>query len=154
MTFRRFAESQTCHSDPTEMAELRIHLEDLKAEAGDANAQYRLGRKYAIGVGVKTDFKEAARWYRKAAEQGDAKAQSYLGAMYGIGRGVKEDSKESLKWYQKAAGQGDIDAGFAIGLIYGEGHGVPKDTEEYHGPGTPWSIISEGKGLSGSVEVV
>ena len=45
-------------------------------------AQSRLGSKYEDGYaiigGVKQDFDEAARWYRKAAEQGYAIAQCNL----------------------------------------------------------------------------
>ena len=33
-----------------------------KAEAGDADAQYRLGWKYRIGEGVLKDSKEAFKW--------------------------------------------------------------------------------------------
>ena len=34
------------------------------------------------GQGVQKDYKEAVKWYRKAAEQGYAKAQFNLGFMY------------------------------------------------------------------------
>ena len=34
------------------------------------------------GEGVEQDFKEAVKWYQKAAEQGFAGAQYNLGAMY------------------------------------------------------------------------
>ena len=43
-----------------------------KAEAGDADAQYNLGLMYVLGEGVEQDFKEAVKWYQKAADQGDA----------------------------------------------------------------------------------
>ena len=51
--------------------------EDLvnKAEQGDADAQYELGRMYIVGDGVPQDYDEAFRWFWKSAEQGDAKAQ-------------------------------------------------------------------------------
>ena len=41
------------------------------AEAGNANAQYKLGIMYFKGQGVSKDFVEAAKWYRKAAKQGN-----------------------------------------------------------------------------------
>ena len=41
-----------------------------KAEKGDAVAQSLLGFMYQYGEGVQKDFKEAVKWYRKAAEQG------------------------------------------------------------------------------------
>jgi len=48
---------------------------------GLANAQCNLGLRYDNGQGVKQDYTEAARWYRKAAEQGYALAQFNLGNM-------------------------------------------------------------------------
>ncbi len=44
------------------------------AEKGDVGAQKRLGYFYEIGLGVKPDWLEAAKWYSKAAETGDADA--------------------------------------------------------------------------------
>ena len=73
-----------------------------RAENGDPEAQYYLGRVYH-GNGVPEDDKEAVKWYRKAAEQGNAAAQWLLGYAYDYGKGVPEDSKEAAKWYLKAA---------------------------------------------------
>jgi hypothetical protein len=42
---------------------------------------------YYHGKGVSRDYKEAMRWYTKAAEQGNAQAQYFVGGMYAIGRG-------------------------------------------------------------------
>ena len=64
-------------------AELRV-----RAEQGDAPAQFMLGRMYANGDGVPQDAAEAVRWYRLAAEQGLAEAQFNLGVMYANGQGV------------------------------------------------------------------
>ena len=52
------------------------------ADKGHAGAQMRLGRLYEVGLGVKPDWLEAARWYGKAADTGDAdgvRALSQLG---------------------------------------------------------------------------
>jgi TPR repeat protein len=69
------------------------------ANRGHMLAQHGLSLMYYIGQGVKQDFKEAAKWYRKAADQGDAEAQSNLGTMYKDGLGVKQNFKEAVKWY-------------------------------------------------------
>ena len=74
------------------------------AEAGNADAQFKLGEMYDMGDGVPQDFAEARRWWEKAAEQGHAKAQVSLGEMYAIGRGVPQDYAEARRWYGKAAG--------------------------------------------------
>ena len=48
------------------------------AEQGYAEAQYVLGYMYDEGAGVPQDFKEAVRWYRKAAEQDTLWHKTYL----------------------------------------------------------------------------
>lgn len=50
----------------------------LLAEQGCAGAQRDLGEMYEIGYGVPRDYKEAAKWYKKAAEQGDTEAKKAL----------------------------------------------------------------------------
>jgi hypothetical protein len=62
---------------------------------------------YDAGKDVAQDYKEAVKWYTKAAEQGDATAQFNLGVMYVNGQGVKKDYKEAVKWFTKAAQRGD-----------------------------------------------
>jgi len=52
----------------------------VKAESGNATAQYNLGYCYEYGRGVAKDYVEAAKWYRKAADQGDSYAQCNLGS--------------------------------------------------------------------------
>ncbi len=84
-------------------------LEDLTrcVEQGNAQAQYWLGFKYAIGEGVPEDDVEAVRWYRLAAEQGFAPAQFNLGGMYANGEGVSEDLVLAYMWYNLSAAQGN-----------------------------------------------
>jgi hypothetical protein len=74
-----------------------------KAETGDAQAQYSLGRAYRFGYGVAKDMVEAVKWYRKAAEQGHTTAQTNLGSAYSCGVWVQKDLTESAKWFRKAA---------------------------------------------------
>ena len=62
------------------------------AEAGDASAQYRLGRAYATGEGAAKDEVEAVKWFRKAADQNNASAQYGLGRAYALGEGVPKDA--------------------------------------------------------------
>lgn len=112
------------------IAELRV-----KAEKGDAAAQYKLGVEYNVGIAVKRDPVEALRWWRKAAEQGNRSAQYDLGGVY---RGffqssfpeVATDYDEALKWNRKAAALGHTSAHASIGRMYYDGHGVTKDEKE------------------------
>ncbi len=101
-----------------------------KAERGDADAQYNLGRLYAKGLGVKDDYKEATRWYRQAADQGHARAQVALGEHYAAGQGVPQDNAEAVKWYRRAAEQGDATGQYTLAVMYLVGTGVPKDDAE------------------------
>ncbi|MGB6290648.1 MAG: tetratricopeptide repeat-containing serine protease family protein, partial [Desulfobulbales bacterium] len=96
-------------------------------EQGRANAQYNLGLLYKKGQGVKQDYQEAAKWYRKAAEQGDANAQYNLGFMYENGQGVIQDRKKAAKWYRMAAEKGYAYAQNNLGLLYENGQEVLKD---------------------------
>ncbi|MBT5378797.1 MAG: trypsin-like serine protease, partial [Opitutae bacterium] len=73
------------------------------------------------------DFKEAAKWFRKAAEQGYAAAQTNLGGMYYSGEGVRQDFKEAAKWLMKAAVQGNPSSQALLGLMYTIGKGVSQD---------------------------
>jgi hypothetical protein len=76
------------------------------AEAGNTEAQYKLGKMYEEGLGVPQDSKLAAKWYLKAAEKGNGQAQYKMGTMYTRGRGVPRDIMEAAKWFAKAGRQG------------------------------------------------
>ncbi len=65
---------------------------------------------YYLGNGVPENYKESARWYRKAAEQGHAKAQNSLGFRYAHGRGVPEDHILAYAWWNIAATNGEEQA--------------------------------------------
>jgi len=66
-----FARVRANHRELTEEARAR----QLRADHGDATAQYELARMYYQGKGVPQDYAEALSMYRKAAERGDARAQ-------------------------------------------------------------------------------
>ena len=65
---------------------------------------------YRLGQGVPQDYKQAVKWYQKAAEQGYADAQCNLGIMYYEGDGVPQNYKKAYVWFNLAASQGDADA--------------------------------------------
>ena len=80
-------------------------LDRVYARHGDAEAAYRLGRRFAIGDGAPRDPAEAARWLRLAAERGHAAAQTELGLLYADG--VERDADEAAHWLKRAASGGD-----------------------------------------------
>lgn len=101
-----------------------------KAEAGDADAQNKLGLAYLRGQGVATNAVQAVAWFRKAAEQGYGESQYHLGRRYVKGEGVPEDYAESVKWFRKAAEQNLSRATLSLGVAYMTGRGVQKDYQQ------------------------
>jgi TPR repeat protein len=100
------------------------------AEAGQAEAQARLGFLYEKGRGVAQDPGRAARWYRAAAEQGHATGQYSLGRLYELGHGVARDAALALAWYREAARQGHAKGRYKLGLAHAGGAGVVQDYRE------------------------
>ena len=97
------------------------------AEKGHKKAQYRMGRCYDKGNGVKEDDKQAVAWYAKSAAQGYAKAQYQLGKCYKNGEGVAKDVKKAFEYFSLAAKQDNGDAQLALGKCYLKGRGVAVD---------------------------
>ncbi|BCZ84075.1 hypothetical protein PTKU64_77500 [Paraburkholderia terrae] len=104
-------------------------LENVKEAAakGDPAAQHNLGVIYWCGIGVKSDFVEAAAWYHKAAEQGYEHSQFNLAEMYLHGYGVQRDAVTAAYWLRKAADQGQAKAQSELGNLYFLGIGVHED---------------------------
>ena len=70
-------------------------------------AQANLGIMYTEGLGVSQDYREAVRWYRRAADQGYAIAQRNLGVMYAEGLGVSQDYVSAHMWLNLAGARGN-----------------------------------------------
>jgi TPR repeat protein len=83
----------------------------LKAEAGDAEAQYELAWRHALGNGLPLDDEAAVRWLQSAAEKGHPLARNNLGARHVSGDGVPRDLVEAYRWFHLAAAAGDRKAG-------------------------------------------
>ena len=98
-----------------------------RADSGDAQAQFELGRRYIQGDGFQPDDAQALRWLTAAAGHGLARAQAGLGWMYAVGRGVARDERQSFVWYEKAAHQQFPLAQRMLGRYYETGFGVEKN---------------------------
>jgi len=103
-----------------------------KANAGDAEIQYKLAQRYMAGERVIQDAGNAAKWFGKAAEQGHALAQTSLGALYLSGFGVPKDESKAVNWYRKSAAQGNEFGQANMGIVYRDGKGVPPDSVRAH----------------------
>ena len=98
-------------------------------EEGDPKAQYRLGVRYASGMGVSRDENEAVKWFRKSADQGDAEAQYHLALMYPEGRSMPKNEKTAADLFLKAAENGVAEAQYRLAFEYAEGKSIPNDDE-------------------------
>ena len=76
------------------------------------------------------DYKEAFKWFTKAAEKGHTDAQYGLGVMYHAGKYVSQSNEKAFKWYKKAAESGHTDAQYRLGVMYNIGQGVPQAPQE------------------------
>lgn len=100
------------------------------ADSGDRYAQFLIGALYEEGSGGFTqNYREAARWYRRAARQNYPKAQYNLALLYEDGRGVEQDYKQASQWYVQAAKGGFTKAKNNLGILYVTGKGVRRDNK-------------------------
>ncbi|MEZ0224919.1 MAG: tetratricopeptide repeat protein [Alphaproteobacteria bacterium] len=115
------------------------------AEKGDAVAQYRFGRLYLIHwggaeqnkraeklFGIKMDYAEALKWFRKSAEQGNKDAMLEISNMYAEGLGgVREDYVEVYFWVSLARKHGQPGNDFDLPITDEQKVAVNKRVEEW-----------------------
>lgn len=138
------------------------------AEAGNAEAQTKLGVMHINGQGVEADQNKGLKLITVAANQGYDVAQAtalkvYMdiardgntGAMYNVGGmclkgwGEKQDKNVCLEWLEGAARLGHIKSGEMLSKIYEEGQfGIAPDEEK----ASEWKNVTKGfkKGLNGT----
>lgn len=75
------------------------------AEAGIADASYKLGMCYYNTRSVPMNFVKAAEHLRAAAEQGHPEARAKLAECYEWGVGVEANPEEAAKWKSSETGQ-------------------------------------------------
>lgn len=108
------------------------------AEAGDSEAQYRLGRMYDSGLGLEADPKQALVWLGMAAQTGHADAQRIVGVYHEEGKGgADKDMLKAFGWYEKSAAQGNDRAMRNLARLYSDGRGVKAD------PKKAYELLSE-----------
>ncbi len=88
------------------------------AEAGDAEAAFRLGRRLYDSA---EDKAEARRWLKAAADLGHVRAATLLGLMTMAGVGGAADRDEARRLFLFAASGGDATALYHLGVLYAEG---------------------------------
>lgn len=133
------------NASPGEISRLRE-----RAEAGDADAQFQLGKAYLNGNGVAQDDKLALAWYNKAVEQGNSAAANQLGLMHRLGRGVEKNEEEAVRWYHKGAKLGSAEAMFNLGACYYNGEGVGENPVKAF----VWFLLAQEAGDSAAQDAV
>lgn len=105
------------------------------ADLGDPEGQFRLGKLYSLGEGVKKNSAEAHRLILAAARQGhkqaiNVMAQAYLSAQLGIPESERE-GEESLRWVKMAVDNDYLPAIDTLALAYRNGgFGLTADAKE------------------------
>lgn len=85
---------------------------------------------YIRGEGIEQDYKEAVKWFEKAAAKGTPGAQFYLGYCYYNGLGVQQDYGKAIHWFKQATKKNHAASEFHLGLCYLDGKGVQRDAAE------------------------
>ena len=80
-----------------------------------------VGDAYYSGLGMKSNRKEAMRFYRKAASLGNSYAMFRMGECYENGTGTNKDAEEAFQYYQKSAETGCIPGMLKVGDYYWSG---------------------------------
>lgn len=128
--------------DALPLLELRRLAEGSFFLKPDVDAQFQLGLRYANGVGVEKDAKQASIWFRQAADSGHLEAQRNLAYAYLNGRGVTQNEAEGVRRLRIAAERGDAPSRRQLGYHYATGVGVPKDENE----GVHWFRLAAEQG--------
>ncbi|MBD3610214.1 MAG: sel1 repeat family protein [Gammaproteobacteria bacterium] len=105
-----------------------FQLAEIKANAGDPEAQILLSQLYSEGKGVGKSERKANYWLDKAARQGNRQAQVKLADRMYYKVGIPRPYyAHALKWYTLAAEQGDPYAMAMTGKMYYKGIGTKRD---------------------------
>jgi len=108
-------EWQTLTAVDTPPEQVQMLLEQLTqtAEAGQAPAQYALGRLYRDGGPVEKNHLRSVIWLTQAAKQGDRRAMYALGKLYL----AEDDLSTAMRWFQQSAELGYTLAQYHLGKL-------------------------------------
>jgi TPR repeat protein len=114
------------------------------ARAGNAAAQFYMGRLTAMGLGVEQDLPKATEWFQLSAKQGYVEAQAVLGLHYMEGIGVAQSYAEAARWSARAAEKGHGGAAYNLAKMYASGGpGLRADRTEAE----KWAKVATAKGF-------
>ena len=103
------------------------------AEAGDAEAEARIGVLFYEGLGRPSDMRLAEEWFRKSADKGSAAAKYRLGLLYSDGRKGAPWDLTIAHGFLLAASETNADAALKLASFYWKGIGVAEDRVQARG---------------------
>jgi len=98
-----------------------------RAEQGELDARFELGRAFLRGEIVPRDLTEAKRLLEPAAATGHAEAMGAYGFMLARGLGVEVDAAAGFDLIRRAADGGVVTARLNQGIMMMRGQGTPAD---------------------------
>lgn len=104
-------------------------LNDIKMPKAPAQ-QFKLGKQYENGLGVKKDFEKAVMCYREASINGNTDAMIKLGLCYLQGKGVRKDEVNAVRWFQKASKKNSAEGHYLLAKAFATGTGIDKDIDQ------------------------
>ena len=114
----------TAVDTPPEQVQMLLKQLTQAAEAGQAPAQYALGRLYRDGGPVEKNHLRSVIWLTQAAKQGDRRAMYAIGKLY-----LEEDDlPTAMSWFQQSAELGDTLAQYHLGKLLLESGDADRNT--------------------------
>ena len=115
--------------DVNQKFEKEYAAKKLRAEQGDAQAQYEWGIDCIYRQ--KGTPADGLHWLLLSAAQGNVEAEAQAGICYAQGLGAEKNPEESLRLLRNAATKGNHYALMELGILSMEGFGpLPKDLEQ------------------------
>jgi len=96
---------------------------EAQANAGNATAQFHMGKVLDRGIGGAIDIGRAVAWYRLAILQNEPRSHINLGLLLLEGNATPEDHAEARRLYARAAEVGEGSGLFNLGRLAALGEG-------------------------------
>ena len=81
---------------------------------GDPDAQYELGIRLALGLGISAEPNQGVEWLNRSASAGQHEAQFALGFIHDEGVVVGRNLETAITWYKKTAEAGNTEAKYNL----------------------------------------
>jgi hypothetical protein len=119
---QRYFDTKDCCNNEQVMKYLSILSED-----NNKRAMLLLGIMFYSGLGVQQNYKEAAKWYEKAADGLEPYGLCNLGYCYSYGRDMDVDHAKAYDCFSKSAYLGNANAMYKLGDMFFYGNHVDED---------------------------